>query len=201
MTISKPNLLRRYGCQWLLSGVSLFLCNATVGAENTSDVPLTGEHNQSQSFNNRASELAMQAMGLLGINYKRGGNEPENGLDCSGFVQYVYREAWGLTLPRTSVEISKVGKNIKIKDLQPGDLVFFNTLRRGFSHVGIYLGENKFIHSPSTGGQVRIENLDVRYWKKRYNGARRITDPEQKVAAPMVASTATSAAELIGSAP
>ena len=130
-----------------------------------------------QSFTDRAAELGMQAMGLIGINYKRGGNSPETGLDCSGFVRYVFKEAWGANLPRTSAEISRVGKPVESRDLQPGDLVFYNTLRRGFSHVGIYLGDNKFIHAPSSGGQVRIESMTVDYWRKRFNGARRVDDP------------------------
>lgn len=128
-------------------------------------------------FSNRASELAMQAMGMLGIHYKYGGSTPESGLDCSGLVRYVFKEAWGANLPRTSVEISRVGETIEQQDLQPGDLVFYNTLKRGFSHVGIYLGNNKFIHSPSAGGRVRIESMDVGYWKQRFNGARRINEP------------------------
>jgi cell wall-associated NlpC family hydrolase len=136
----------------------------------------------------------MQAMGMLGIHYKRGGNTPESGLDCSGLVDYVYKEAWGTTLPRTSIELSKVGKSIKLQDLQAGDLVFFNTLRRGFSHVGIYLGEHKFIHAPAPGGEVRIESMDVKYWKKRFNGARRINDVEQ-------AYTSTPKVELSGPIP
>ncbi len=130
-----------------------------------------------QSFTSRASELAMQAVGLLGIDYKRGGNSPENGLDCSGLVRHVFKQAWGLILPRTSHEISQVGKHVEKHEMQPGDLVFYNTLKRGFSHVGIYLGDNKFIHSPSSGGQVRIESMDLSYWKHRFNGARRIDDP------------------------
>ncbi len=129
----------------------------------------------------RASDLTFKAMDMLGIRYKRGGNTPENGLDCSGFVRYVFKDVLGANLPRTSAEISKVGEHIDPKDLQPGDLVFYNTLRRGFSHVGIYLGDNKFIHSPSAGGQVRVESMDIAYWKKRFNGARRINDlPETK---------------------
>lgn len=130
-----------------------------------------------QIFTDRAAELGMQAMGLIGINYKRGGNSPETGLDCSGFVRYVFKEAWGADLPRTSAEISRVGKPIDSKDLQPGDLVFYNTLRRGFSHVGIYLGDSKFIHAPSSGGQIRVESMRVDYWRKRFNGARRVDDP------------------------
>ncbi len=131
-----------------------------------------------QNFTSRASELAMHAMGLLGIDYKFGGNTPEQGLDCSGLVQHVFKEAWGTLLPRTSEEISHVGRRVDNNELQPGDLVFYNTLKRGFSHVGIYLGDNKFIHSPSTGGKVRIESMDIGYWKARFNGARRIDQPE-----------------------
>ena len=115
---------------------------------------------------------------MLFRSYKRGGSTPENGLDCSGFVRLVFKDAVGAELPRTSAEISKVGEKIEVKDLQPGDLVFYNTLRRGFSHVGIYLGDNKFIHSPSAGGQVRIESMDLSYWKQRFNGARRINEQE-----------------------
>ncbi|MFJ7565849.1 C40 family peptidase [Herminiimonas sp. NPDC097707] len=132
-----------------------------------------------QDLTHRASELALQAMGMLGIRYKYGGSTPENGLDCSGLVQHIFKEAWGKDLPRTSVEISRVGEHIDKKDLQPGDLVFYNTLKRGFSHVGIYLGDRKFIHAPSPGGQVRIESMDVAYWKKRFNGGRRISDQDQ----------------------
>lgn len=128
------------------------------------------------AFTSHASQLAMQAVSMLGIHYKYGGSNPENGLDCSGLVRYVYKEALGTDLPRTSAQISHVGQRVDPHDLRPGDLVFYNTLRRGFSHVGIYLGDNKFIHSPSAGGQVRIESMDLSYWKRRFNGARRIDD-------------------------
>lgn len=127
----------------------------------------------------QASELAMQAIGLLGIHYTRGGSSPENGLDCSGLVRYVFKQAWDTTLPRTSEEISRVGQQVDSANLRPGDLVFYNTLKRGFSHVGIYLGENRFIHSPSSGGQVRIENMEGDYWRNRFNGARRIEPPSR----------------------
>ena len=132
---------------------------------------------QFQDLRNRASELALRAIGMIGINYKHGGNSPETGLDCSGLVRYVFKEAWGTSLPRTAEEISQVGNTVDSHDMQPGDLVFYNTLKRGFSHVGIYLGDNKFIHSPSSGGQVRIESMDLSYWKNRFNGARRIDQP------------------------
>jgi len=132
------------------------------------------------SFTDKAARLAIEAMSLIGIHYRRGGSSPENGLDCSGLVRYVFREAHGTELPRTSVEISKMGETVDKKDLQPGDLVFFNTLRRTFSHVGIYLGDNKFIHAPSSGGAVRIESMDLAYWKARFNGARRIDTADGK---------------------
>lgn len=155
------------------------LCSPAQGADTStaeSDTVLT----KLQDFTDRATELAMLAFSMIGIHYKYGGNTPENGLDCSGLVRYVFKEAWGTTLPRTSEEISRVGQRVETRDLQPGDLVFYNTLRRAFSHVGIYLGDNKFIHSPAAGGEVRIESMDVGYWKKRFNGARRISEPEQK---------------------
>ena len=131
------------------------------------------------SFTDRATQLAIEAMSLIGIHYKRGGTSPQNGLDCSGLVRYVFREANGTELPRTSAEMSKLGEQVDKSQLQPGDLVFFNTLKRTFSHVGIYLGDNKFIHAPSSGGAVRIENMDLAYWKARFNGARRIPDGQQ----------------------
>ena len=145
------------------------------GMPGLMDAPLARLHD----FTSRASELAMHAIGMLGIRYTMGGNSPENGLDCSGLVRYVFKEAWGTILPRTAEEISQVGKQVEKQELQPGDLVFYNTLKRGFSHVGIYLGDSKFIHSPSAGGQVRIESMDISYWKNRFNGARRMSDPQQ----------------------
>ncbi|WP_233556212.1 C40 family peptidase [Noviherbaspirillum sedimenti] len=139
--------------------------------------PPTSTISKFREFTNRASEVALHAMSLLGIRYKMGGNTPESGLDCSGLVRLVFQQTWGTALPRTAEEISRVGEHVENHDLRPGDLVFFNTLRRTFSHVGIYLGDNKFIHSPSAGGKVRIESMDLAYWKNRFNGARRINDP------------------------
>lgn len=132
-----------------------------------------------QGLTSRASELALQAMSMIGIRYKYGGNVPESGLDCSGLVRYVFKQVMGAELPRTSEEISRIGQNVEPNELQPGDLVFYNTLRRGFSHVGIYLGDNRFIHAPSAGGQVRIERMDISYWRSRFNGARRINQPAE----------------------
>lgn len=135
---------------------------------------------QTQRFHNRSdrkNEVVMQAMSLLDTDYKRGGNHPTSGMDCSGFVHFVFAQAWDVNLPRTSLAQSKVSAPLKIQGLEKGDLVFYNTRRRKFSHVGIYIGNNKFIHSPSPGGRVRVESMSMAYWKKRYNGARRVKDP------------------------
>jgi len=156
------------------------LAGSAIGADQARANDKGTALNKLQRFTSRTSELAIRAMGMIGIRYKYGGNLPESGLDCSGLVRYLFKEVWGANLPRTSEEISHLGERVDRQDLQPGDLVFYNTLRRGFSHVGIYLGDNKFIHAPSTGGEVRIESMDISYWKKRFNGARRIAEPEQK---------------------
>jgi cell wall-associated NlpC family hydrolase len=121
-----------------------------------------------------ARELVIRALSFVGVHYRRGGESPETGFDCSGLVRHVFRESMGLALPRTSRDISLVGETIRRDELQPGDLVFFNTLRRGFSHVGIYLGEHRFVHAPASGGEVRVEDMRQSYWTKRFNGARRI---------------------------
>lgn len=122
----------------------------------------------------RASDLVVTAMGFLGVPYRRGGNTAESGFDCSGFVVAMYEKTVGLVLPRRANEQAAATQTIDKKDLQPGDLVFFNTLKRAFSHVGIYVGEGKFIHSPKPGAQVRVENMEASYWQQRFNGARRV---------------------------
>ncbi|MDP3609021.1 MAG: C40 family peptidase [Methylophilus sp.] len=122
----------------------------------------------------KAEEVIFQALSLTGIQYKYGGKTPDTGFDCSGFVRYVFSQATKITLPPTARAISQMGKTVKKEELQPGDLVFFNTLKSAFSHVGIYMGNNKFIHSPSSGGKVRVESMDNNYWQKRFNGAQRI---------------------------
>jgi cell wall-associated NlpC family hydrolase len=122
----------------------------------------------------RARELALQALAYIGVNYRYGGQSPETGFDCSGFVHYLFQKVAGRMLPRNASDISRVGETVQRDQLQPGDLVFFNTLRRPYSHVGIYLGENRFIHAPARGGAVEIVSMAERYWRNRYNGARRL---------------------------
>ncbi len=127
-----------------------------------------------QSVSQSASQLVVYAMGFLGVPYARGGESFTTGFDCSGFVRAIYEQSMGLVLPRSASEQAKATQIIDQKDLKPGDLVFFNTLRRAFSHVGIYVGDGKFIHSPRTGSEVRIEDMRQSYWQQRFNGARRV---------------------------
>lgn len=130
-----------------------------------------------QSVSNKASELVVNAMGFLGVPYKRGGNTAETGFDCSGFVRAIYEQSVGLLLPRRAEQQAAATQRIDKNDLQPGDLVFFNTMRRAFSHVGIYVGDGKFIHSPKPGAEVRVESMGVSYWQRRFDGARRVQAP------------------------
>lgn len=123
----------------------------------------------------RASDLVVNAMGFLGVPYKRGGNSAETGFDCSGFVRAIYQQTVGLVLPRRADQQAASTQVIDKKELQPGDLVFFNTMRRTFSHVGIYVGDGKFIHSPRSGSEVRVEDMRQSYWQRRFDGARRVT--------------------------
>lgn len=125
-----------------------------------------------------ATELVLRALTLLGVNYKFGGNSPDVGLDCSGLVRHVFSEAIGVVLPRRSEEISRNGAPVDQTELKPGDLVFFNTLRRAFSHVGIYIGNGQFVHAPSSGGSVRVESMAGSYWTQRFDGARRLLDAD-----------------------
>jgi cell wall-associated NlpC family hydrolase len=132
----------------------------------------------------KATQLVVGALGFLGVPYRRGGSDAETGFDCSGFVRAIYQQTAGLLLPRRASEQAAATEKIDKTDLKPGDLVFFNTMRRAFSHVGIYVGNGKFIHAPKPGGEVRVEDLGASYWAKRFDGARRVpieasaTDPQ-----------------------
>ena len=127
-----------------------------------------------QTMRDTTSDLVGTAMGFLGVPYRRGGNSAESGFDCSGFVRAVYSQTVGLVLPRRANEQAAATDTIEKRDLQPGDLVFFNTMRRAFSHVGIYVGDGKFVHAPRSGAKVRVEDMDSSYWKRRFDGARRV---------------------------
>jgi hypothetical protein len=143
------------------------------------------------SVRDRTSELVVHALGFLGVPYRRGGESVETGFDCSGFVRAIYEQTVGLVLPRKADDQAAATQVIDRTDLKPGDLVFFNTMRRAFSHVGIYIGEGKFIHSPKPGAEVRVEDMGGSYWRRRFDGARRVADP---AAAASAASSAADAA-------
>jgi len=131
-------------------------------------------HQIHDTVSGKASDLVMNAMGFLGVPYRRGGNSAESGFDCSGFVRAMYEQTVGLILPRRASEQAAATTKIDRNDLKPGDLVFFNTMRRAFSHVGIYVGDGKFIHAPKPGAEVRVESMREAYWQRRFDGARRV---------------------------
>lgn len=158
-------------CQFSLPA---FADEPPVPVTHALDIQLKGATSLFEQASAHANEAVAQALELVGIRYRRGGTSPETGFDCSGFVGHVFRQGLGLILPRTSREISKSGEIVKKNELQPGDLVFFRTMRQAFSHVGIYLGDNLFVHAPASGGEVRVEDMRTGYWGKRFNGARRI---------------------------
>jgi cell wall-associated NlpC family hydrolase len=122
-----------------------------------------------------ASDLVVTAMNFIGVRYRRGGTSVEAGFDCSGFTRHIFESSIGLVLPRRAAEQASAPGllNVSKDDLKPGDLVFFNTVRHAFSHVGIYVGDGKFIHAPRPGGEVRVEDMRIAYWTQRFNGARR----------------------------
>jgi cell wall-associated NlpC family hydrolase len=127
-----------------------------------------------QTVGDTASELVVNAMTFLGVPYRRGGTNASTGFDCSGFVRSMFEQTVGKVLPRRASEQAAVTEKIDKQDLKPGDLVFFNTMRQTFSHVGIYVGDNKFIHSPRPGKQVKVEDMRDAYWERRFTGARRV---------------------------
>lgn len=177
-------------CKWLL--VLALACgsvHATPPDQEEHQAPLSHERlteilaerglganlqSMGESVASNTSDLISTAMGMIGIPYRFGGTNAETGFDCSGFVRAIYQEAVGHVLPRNAREQAKATQKIDKKDLKPGDLVFFNTMRRAFSHVGIYVGNGQFIHAPRRGKSVRVESMNSKYWSKRFNGARRV---------------------------
>ena len=123
-------------------------------------------------------EISIQAMSLVGVPYRWGGNTPEAGFDCSGLVRYVVDRAASVNLPRTTADMSVRGESVEPDEVAPGDLIFFNTTGRPHSHVGIYVGKLRFVNAPSTGGTVRLDYLTNPYWAKRFDGIRRVAAPK-----------------------
>ncbi len=161
--------------------VSLLLPNIVVGnysTKNAEGVTITFLEGESVTTekNSLSQEILIQAMSLEGSRYKLGGNSPETGFDCSGFVNYVFNQVANLQLPRTTGGLSRIGQSVDSQELQAGDLVFFNTRRSAFSHVGIYIGDGDFIHAPRAGRTVTVENMESGYWQQHFNGAKRIDE-------------------------
>lgn len=156
---------------------AMFLALSGVGAAHATEQQKPVEElSLFERYTNGVQDLILKGLELVGVNYRRGGTNADSGLDCSGFVQLVFKDAVGLILPRTAREQSQIGDTVDKTELKPGDLVFFNTMRHAFSHVGIYLGDNRFLHSPRSGAEVRVEDMRQSYWVKRYNGARRVVE-------------------------
>lgn len=166
-----------------IAALVLTFATGIAQAENEPvQAPVAATEDTSLGWTNAAQEVLMSALSLTGVKYKFGGNSPETGFDCSGFVKYVFAQAANLTLPHGARAISQLGHSVTVDQLQPGDLVFFNTLKTAFSHVGIYVGEGRFIHAPSSGGGIHVVNMNDTYWSKRFNGARRLPVSEQSPA-------------------
>ncbi|HEY4316673.1 MAG TPA: C40 family peptidase [Herbaspirillum sp.] len=168
---------RPAACLALLASISMALLLTACGslpahraAANFSTPPLP------QPISQTGDEVAIYALDLIGTGYRFGGKNPQAGLDCSGMVSYIYREAAGIKVLGSAADIAKRGREIDPSTLRPGDLVFFNTEHKPFSHVAIYIGDNRFVHAPSTNGHVRIDRLDNRYYAERYEMARRYFD-------------------------
>jgi len=180
----------------IASGANAIVSAPAAAASAAAAMP----HTIAGKIREQASDMVVTAMNFLGVKYRRGGSDADIGFDCSGFTRHVFEMSSGLVLPRRADEQAKAPGLVPVKrtELQPGDLVFFNTLKRTFSHVGIYIGDGKFIHSPRPGGEVRVEDMGFAYWKKRFTGARRAEPPD---APPAAAATEAKLATSPSSAP
>jgi len=155
--------------------VSALACAPAQASEMPPAAAPDGPQSLSDVYLDKMKDVIFYSLSMVGINYRWGGNSPQTGFDCSGLVSHVFRQIAGLVLPRDSYAMALLGQSISVDELRPGDLVFFNTMRRPFSHVGIYLGEKRFLHAPSAGKNVNIVDMTEPYWATRYNGARRIS--------------------------
>ncbi|HSN63912.1 MAG: C40 family peptidase [Azonexus sp.] len=131
---------------------------------------------QPSAVSEKGNEVALYALGLIDTGYRFGGKNPEAGLDCSGMVSFIYGRAAGVKVKGSAADIARNSRPIEPEFLRPGDLVFFNTRNRPFSHVGIYLGDARFVHAPSSNGRVRIDRMNDRYYAQRFEAARTFFD-------------------------
>ena len=158
----------------------IIFSSGVFGCASSPNLPYSTPPARPQAASAERSEALLQALLALGTDYRYGGASPVTGYDCSGLVAHVFRQAWGLRLPHNARAQSEYGAPVSLAELQPGDLVFFNTQHRAFSHVGIYLGNGRFVHAPRTGEEVKVERLRIRYWMSRFDGARRLAPPDLK---------------------
>ena len=163
---------------FLICCCALLLAACGSGSNNLRKTPLTtGSYLNSQvPPSDTGNEIVIYSMGLIDTDYRFGGKNPEAGLDCSGMVSYVFKQAVGLRVTGSAAMIAKQGREVPKSDIRPGDLVFFNTMNRPFSHVGIYIGDGRFINAPSTNGKVRIDRLETKYYAERLESVRRYFD-------------------------
>ncbi len=159
--------------------IGLGMCSSAALAEESPRAPYVNLKYpiQTEDLRSPSEALVRHGMTYVGVRYRFGGTTRETGLDCSGLMLNVFQHA-GVDLPRRATDMARLGIKVDKHDLQPGDLVFFNTRRQAYSHVGLYVGDGQFLHAPSSGGQVRLEDMKGRYWVARYNGARRLIEDE-----------------------
>jgi cell wall-associated NlpC family hydrolase len=152
---------------------SMYLC-VLASVVGCATLPPEPPARETGPMSEQRAEALLQTLLMLGVDYRYGGKSPQTGFDCSGLVAHVFREAYGIELPHNARAQSEMGTRVSLSELRAGDLVFYNTLDRPFSHVGIYLGDGRFVHAPKTGAQVRVEPIRGNYWMRRFDGARRI---------------------------
>jgi cell wall-associated NlpC family hydrolase len=159
-----------HGAKRMLLAAALVVWMATAGADERL---VSGASTATSPASKSGAEIALHALSFLGVRYKFGGTDPR-GFDCSGLVRHVFQTWSGMELPRRAADMRRSGRPVGEGDLAPGDLVFFNTRGRPFSHVAIYIGDRRFVHAPAFRGEVRVNSMDERYWRARFNGARRL---------------------------
>ena len=159
----------------LLLGLALAGCSSSGGDKTDGGWQDKPGYGEPTALSERSNEVLMRAISLVGTPYRYGGNSPEGGFDCSGLVDFVFLDAAGLKLPRSTNELIELdAPEIRRSRLQPGDLVFFSPDGGNVSHIGIYVGEGRFVHAPKAGGTVRLDHLDTDYWIRAYKGAKRV---------------------------
>ena len=149
---------------------------AACGSPSPRPPSSAGTITQPLPLSEKGNEVALYALGLIDTGYRFGGKNPEAGLDCSGMVAFIYGQAAGVRVQGSAADIARNGRPVVPAALRPGDLVFFNTRNQPYSHVGIYIGDARFVHAPSTSGRVRIDRLSDRYYAQRFEAARTFFD-------------------------